>query len=396
MYKIYTLGDFDIQYNNKSILDERGYPNTTIKLFKYFLTYEGKRMIPDKIIEDLWEYDYLEHPHNALRTQISRVRKIMDSNELNIESFFKVEFKNGYYLFELEDENMLDYKRFESLIQESNYLLKEDIDSGISILKKAISLYKGEYLQELQDEDWIVPIRNRYDRLYFKSLETYLNILKNKEEYNEIINLCESALEYEPYEETLHLYYLESLMKVGKDRNALNHYNFYTSMFYKDLGLVPSEKSKELYKKLQLKDEKVDRIIDLNIVGDLLKEDNNEGPVVCDFNYFKFLYNFELRSIERNKDRDIFLGIVTIDNLGCMPLEKDDLRNSMEKLLDTTQRDLRKGDVISKWNDNQLLLLMYYIKEKDLEKINRRLREGFKEQGLKDDIILNIKYKKLY
>lgn len=34
MFEIYTLGNFDIKYNGKSILDMKGYPYKTFKLFK--------------------------------------------------------------------------------------------------------------------------------------------------------------------------------------------------------------------------------------------------------------------------------------------------------------------------------------------------------------------------
>lgn len=395
MYKIYTLGDFDIKYNNKSILDGRGYSYKLIKLLKYFLTYEGKKILPEKIIEDLWEDSDFKNPHNVLRTQISRLRRIIDFDKLNIKPFFKIEYINGYYLFKLEDDCELDFKKFDLLTNQGSSLLNMEKEKGLSTFKYAITLYKGKYLQELEDERWIIPIRNRYDRLYLKILSNYLRILKNKGMYHDIIVLCEEAIEYKPYEEILHIYFLEALMEIGQQRYALNHYEFYTSKFYKDLGLAPSEKAKEIYKKLQSKDEKPDSIIDLNIIGSILKDDNTEGALVCDFHYFKFLYNFELRNMERNKDRKVYLGIITIDNIGYRPLHKNKIKECMEILKNIISNKLRKGDVLSKWNDSQLVVLIYDIEPKDINKINKRLREEFETRVLDKNIILNIKYKKI-
>ena len=46
MVKIYTLGDFDIRINDVSILESIGNQPKLMKLFKYFLTFQGKKLLP--------------------------------------------------------------------------------------------------------------------------------------------------------------------------------------------------------------------------------------------------------------------------------------------------------------------------------------------------------------
>lgn len=248
MFKIYTLGNFDIKYNEQSILDKEGYPYRTLKLFKYFLTHEGKPLLPENIIYDVsGEYEYKD-PGGALRTQISRVRKMIDLEKTTEDNFFRIEYVNGYYKFQLEKNCTLDIKEFEEKIKilDCEEISKEEKE----ILINTMNLYQGTYLPELENEDWILPVRNRIDRLYIKALGCFLGILKEKIKYDEIISICEEAIQHNFYEESIHLCFLDALMTMGQKKYAESHYEFYTTKFYHELGVAPSKEAREIYKKL--------------------------------------------------------------------------------------------------------------------------------------------------
>ena len=74
MVEIYTLGNFDIRLEDVSILKAVGNKQRLVKLLKYLLTFHGKKLLPERIIEDLWQDEYTQ-PLRALRTQISRVKR---------------------------------------------------------------------------------------------------------------------------------------------------------------------------------------------------------------------------------------------------------------------------------------------------------------------------------
>lgn len=129
MIKIITLGDFDIIINGESVLEELTSQKRLIRLLKYFLVHNGIKLLPENIIEDLWGSDDFKNPLNMLRTQISRLRKIINPELYGIEAFFTIKFINNYYIFEFEEPCNVDFIRFEENLEKDIISLNKDIEN---------------------------------------------------------------------------------------------------------------------------------------------------------------------------------------------------------------------------------------------------------------------------
>lgn len=391
MINIYTLGHFDIEIDGESILSSIESQHKLMKLFKYFLTYQGRKLLPEDIVDDLWPEDDYKDPLSVLRTQISRVRKMIDFKRYGIGAFFEIIYTDGYYTFKLDDNCMVDFLLMQECIQ--TYHSKADKKKVLEKCRMGVDLYKGEYLRELGLEDWIIPIRNRFDRLYVNNLSHYLKSLQEMSMDNLIISICEEAMTYKPYEESIHLYFIDSLLNLGQSRCALNHYNYFTSKLHHDLEMPPSNQLRELYKKIKSHEDSSLSTVSLSNIEDELREkDELEGALICDKDYFKLLYNIAFRFNER-KRRKSFVGIISIGRDGFKDLSKKDLKGAMSVLLDVAFHGLRKGDVISRWNDEQVLLLLYDMEEDNLNKIIDRIRTSFNDMIKDKKVNISIKFK---
>ena len=392
MVTIDTLGDFDIKIQDRSILNSIGNQARLIKLFKYFLTFEGKKILPDTIIDDMWQGEESKDPLSVLRTQICRVRSMFNCKEEYREPFFEINYIDGYYIFQLNNNCNVDFLTMESLIKK--HQTSKDKEEVLETCREIMELYKGEYLGELGNDHWVVPIRSRFSRLFVSSLTKYLQLLSEKSMDNQIVLLCEESMGHMPYEEIVHKYYIESLANLGQVRCALNHYTYYTSKMYKDFGESPSKEMLETYKKIKTKSEHVSSNIIINTIDCELKDTKDyNGALICDNFYFRFLYNLKLRTTERDQS-NTFVGIITIDKAGYGQLSEADIKYSMTTLLDVIYNGLRKGDVITQWNQNQVLLLLE-LEEVNLMKLIERLKDNFNLLKRNDKIELNVKFKSL-
>lgn len=394
MVKITTLGDFDITVDDISIMDEIGNSQRIIKLFKYFLIHKDTKLLPENIIDDLWSDEEFKNPINMLRTQISRLRKILDVDKINVEPFFNIKYINGYYVLNLEDYCQVDFIEFEKILEKDIISIKGYIERDYLKFRDVILSYKGKLFAEMGNEYWLIPIMSRFERLYVKALSYYIDYLKENLMYTEIIEICEKAINIQPYEEIIHLNFMEALINLKQHSYALIHYEFFTRRLFNDLGVVPSKKLTELYKKIKQKEDNPNSSIDLNKIDDeMSKEFNLGGVVFCDAEHFKFLYNYEKRNKNRRVDKSIGvgIGIVTLYSRAHTQLSKKEIKKAMDLLGYVLFKSFRYGDVVSKWNDNQMIILLYGLRQEHIKIVVDKINNNFNEAKSDDKLTLNIK-----
>ena len=396
MVKIMTLGDFDITVGDISIMDHIGNSQKLMKLFKYFLIHKDIKLLPETIIEDLWVDEDFINPLSMIRTQISRLRKILNVDRIGMEDFFSIKYIGGYYVFTLEDNCSVDFIELEKKKKKDCISIRKDIEKNHTDLKDIILLYKGPLFAELGDEDWLIPIRNRFQRLYVKGISCYIDYLKEKRMYTEIIEICEIAINIEPYEEVIHFNFMEAFVNLNQHSSALIHYEFFTKRLYNDIKIAPSNKLVALYR--DIKSQKSNPVLSMDldkIDQEMIEEFDFGGVIFCDIKYFKFLYNYEKRNVNRRLDQDkgIGIGIITIYSNSYDQLTDKKIKKAMDLLQYTLFKTIRHGDAFSKWNNSQMLILLYGLREEDRGVVIERIKDNFDLEKEDKELSLNIKLK---
>ncbi len=390
---IHTLGDFDISFGAQSQLKESSRSYKLFKLFEYFITFRDRRLLPEAIIENLLQDKESSDPKNVLRTQIFRLKQMLKKilpEGTDASEYFEINFSNGYYSFELKELAVLDIDEFERLINQGDMKKSENTGEAVEYYSKALKLYKGPYLAENCYEAWLVPIRNHYSRLYLKTLFKLIEILLEKEEYIRIIELCEEAIIIDPYEEVLHIYLIEAMLKIGQIRNAMSHYEYITALLSKEMGVKASPELKNIYRKIQsYYDEKSEAGIEN--IKTKLEESDLTGALLCDSDYFKFLFNIGKRKSLRDNSTD-YMGLITINCENKNINSGEELKKIVKSMSGVLEKALRKGDVYSYWNDTQILIMLHGPKEEYLNKIEMRIRSNFNNIVRTNNYRINIEF----
>ncbi len=375
---IHTLGDFDIKIEGQSLLKESSRSYKLIRLLEYFITFKGRKLLPETIIENLWQDNESNDPKNVLRTQIFRLRQTMKNmlpEHLDIAEYFNINFNNGYYTFEPGKFTVLDTAEFERLIEQGESRRSVNVDESIELFFKAVKLYKGPYLSENSYEAWLVPMRNHYSRLYLQTILKLVEMLNEKEAYARIIELCEEAIIIEPYEESLHICLIEAMLKTGQIRNAMSHYEYIEALLSKELGVKYSPGLKKIFRKIQsYYDEKSESNIEN--INAKLEENSLNGALLCDSEYFKFLYNIAKRKGLRDSVVD-YMSLITLNYDEKAMKSEEELKKFVKAMSSVLEKSLRKGDVYSYWNDKQILVMLHGAREDSLEKVETRIRNNF-------------------
>lgn len=384
--KIYinTLGNFDILHHDESVLNDTNKAYRLLRLFQYFLTFKNKKILSETILEHLWSDSESYDPKNMLRAQIFRLRNLLKKiipNEKDESQYITLNFNNGYYSMILGENIIVDTDKFEDLILQGDTYRQKDIHKCIEFYKEALSLYKGEYLVENSYEIWLVPIRKYYHRLYLKTLLNVVEILKNLDRHEEIVVICEEALKIEPFDEAIHISLMEGLLKLGQIKNALSHYNFVIDIFEKEKDLKPSIAMKDIYRKIQNEFEEKDTI-DIMSIKKRLETEEKKGALLCDADNFRFIFNLQKRNNDR-EEMPQYIGLISLESKLNKEISKDEISIWNKAMTEILSNVLRKGDTFTFWNDMQILLMLFNVKDNGIRTIENRISEKIDQQRLR-------------
>ncbi|MFT5872128.1 MAG: DNA-binding SARP family transcriptional activator [Clostridium sp.] len=355
--KVYTLGCFEVKSNERVISNDCKRFQQLWNLFKYILTYRDKRIVQEKLFDILWIDKECNNPIKALQNLIYRLRMLLNYEGANKDGESIINFSQGCYSWNKEFHYWTDVDEFEELYKKAKDAEKNDeFITAMELYQNALILYKGDYLAEDSYNEWLTPIRNYYHRIYMDIIGRLTKILKHYGRYEDIIKVCEEALMIESFEESLHILYIEALIAVGDIKQAQSQYEYVTSLLYKEMGVKPSTELRNLYHQIKCKDDNI--LLDLNSIQELMLDRNDsDGAFFCESDTFISHYKLECRRAARSKEI-VFMAMITITRAKNRAQDSGIIKKAMGSLLDMLIQDLRKGDVVTKWSEAQILAIL--------------------------------------
>jgi DNA-binding SARP family transcriptional activator len=352
--KIRTFNRFEIS-KGEDIFEISNHASQLMNLFKYLLLNENKYKSVDVILEELHSDKEYESPKNAVQNMIYRLKKYIKDHEIIRELNIDFKYSNESYKMILEDV-YIDFQEFEKLSKKGQ--ASESDEEKALVFENAVELYKGEFLPELLYEDWVIPTRNHLNRIYVEEVNFLLKYFKKKNLLDKGIELGERAIKIEPNEEEIHINYIDLLISKGKVRDAKKHYEYITTFLYNQFGIRPNEEMQNVYSKIK---EKTNiKPSNNKKVRYLWEESKDKGAFYCSYGEFYPIYVLEKRRSERD-GREINPVVVSFINH-----EKNLTEDQKERIVMIFVNSLRKGDVLSRWDENSILIL---LPDLELEKV---------------------------
>ena len=277
------------------ITDSLGHSRKLWILLEYLL-FSGKGCVPaDELIELLWPDENAPgDPLSSLRLLVHRARQ-----ELNRLGCYKgsdlLLGGNGGYSWNRELPLAMDTERFEMFCRNStDGSAPRQLDAMLS----AISLYKGRFLPRAGHQQWAMSLDTYYHSKYTALCISAVELLRSLGRPQDIIEICTRAVVLDPYTEQLHIALIEALSSAGYYSEAMAHYRHVMDMFFKDIGIQPSEKLTAVYRLLSQNVHPPEA--DIGAIRDSLADGSPNGAFRCEYEMFKQIYNLKLRECRRN------------------------------------------------------------------------------------------------
>lgn len=351
--KVHMLGPVSLSMQGRSVDDSHDRSRKVWLLLTY-LIYNRRRPVPQEELINLLRCQEGANPIGALKTMMHRTRNVLEElyqgagHELIV-------YKNGCYRWSETHAVQVDVDEFEALCQRAAALEDED-EEKIDFYVKALQLFEDDFLKKLSSEIWVVPISVYYHRMFIDAAMNVLPKLEEAGRFEEMADIAMKAIALEPYQEEFYQYRMTGLIGIGKQKQAVTVYEELCNLLLNEFGTIPAEETRLIYRKA------------LSVIGhhtlylDAIRRQLEEptsasGAMICEYDFFRILYQAKARAIVRSGDA-VHIALLTVIDKNGEELSQRSMDKAMENLQELIRTNLRKGDIASRCSISQFILML--------------------------------------
>ncbi len=223
-----------------------------VKALLGYLTLFRQRFHAREVLAGLFWGDSSEkRARSCLSTTLWRLRKILEPDHVSAGTYL-VTTSTGEIGFNNESDHWLDVDVFENQL---NPILAKPYESLYSDeaerLEEALSLHKGELLEEFYDE-WALRERERLRSLYLSGQIQLMNYYRYHSAYDRGLTCARNILNLDPLREEIHREMMRIYCMCGQRSQALKQYEACIKILDMELGVPPMEETQILYNQISL------------------------------------------------------------------------------------------------------------------------------------------------
>ena len=245
LVRVSMLGGFRIQSGVQQVSESRNRARLLWNLLEYLVAFRHRDVPQEELIGVLWQDDEIDNPSGALKNLVYRIRTVLSSQGIP-QAKKMILCRRGAYSWNNGLPTVVDVEEFERLVQKADGESDRPREQ-LTLYLEAISLYKGDFLPKSASEEWVTPLSTYYRGLYVKCVEQTARLLTDAGRYQEIVDIAQQALVIDQFEEGFHAVLLRALTAMEAYPRAMAHYERVNRLFYRELGVKPSEDLQQLY-----------------------------------------------------------------------------------------------------------------------------------------------------
>ena len=188
-----------------------------VALMEYLILHQGQPTPNYRLLVTLWSEDKSANPENALKTLVSRLRALLNQISPGLGNCIVAD--RGAYHWETLPGMTVDVFEIEQIFDELAEK-KDDPEAKKALYSRLIRLYVGDLLQNGEQNEWALARGTTLHNKYMMAIYSYIDLLKQEEDYKEIVNVCRSALDVDNFDDRLHMELMTALIKTNRSNEA--------------------------------------------------------------------------------------------------------------------------------------------------------------------------------
>lgn len=344
------------------------------ELFVILATRPGQDFSKRYIMTCLYEGEEVEDANASLNNTIFRLRKHLRSSPLPEGEYLVL--RDGVLRFEGPVPVESDAWSLECAAGE--LAQERDRVRRAAICRRICDLYRGEFLPQIANEQWVIEKSKVYKGVYFRALEGLIEYLKEEDDYQGIERLAARACELYPCE-GWESWRIESLLMLGRQKEAEQVYREAAAQVQGAGGFF-SRKQQERFREIGSRMRRPEGTAE-EIGRSLMEPGAEEGAYCCTLPGFSDCFRMLKRVTARRGPVYFSLLLCTIlDAAGRPQQERRTCEKQGAKLCQSFKKYLRRGDIYTKYSENQYLLLCTGAGSENVSEIGARLDMDFRKR----------------
>lgn len=244
------LGPLEISIDGARLQPEAFKRRKALKLLRTLVVLRGASVHRDKLAEMLWPGSPHEAAVNRLHGVINVLRSCLESRRPARESHYILR-RDDCFFFNLDAPHSIDLFDFldaESLARKA--LHQGDEERAMSLLERAIQLYRGDLFADDTEDEAIDVARIRLRQLYLDAVRTLLPLQTIRGRTDAAVHALRRALDIEPVAIDLNETLVILLIDAGRRAEARQQYECCRASLLKYLDMEPTERMRALEKAL--------------------------------------------------------------------------------------------------------------------------------------------------
>ena len=232
--KVYALGRFELLIDGQTPSYSRKMPKKALALLKTIIAFGGESIPEQKLIDALWIDFEGDAAHRSLSATVHRLRKLLGHTDAIRQ--------NGGVLSLNEKLCWVDAFAFERQIAGSG-----DMDT----LKRALQLYRGEFLNGEDGSPWFAPFREHLKMRFADAIGELGGLLEKQGRIEEAATLYARGVEADNLVESFYQGLMRCHDRLGNKTEAINVYRRLRDILSITLGIEPSFRSHQMFDALR-------------------------------------------------------------------------------------------------------------------------------------------------
>ena len=238
-FRVFVLGRFQLLKDNAPIRFSRRQQRKPLELLQALIAFGGTEVGAGRLTDELWPDSEGDAAYHALESALYRLRQLLGASSTVAMAGGKLTLDRRQF--------WVDMWAFESELRVGN----ANGSSPAERLARMRQLYSGHFLAHEPEKTWAVERRQTLRERFARAIGDFARSYESRGRWQEAADVYRVGIEVDSLAEEFHRGLIMCHRELGEHGAAVQAYRRCSELLLKMLGVQPSSKTLEVYRRVR-------------------------------------------------------------------------------------------------------------------------------------------------